>query len=169
MMKEEEKLRNIYRRKAENSFQTVNNLFEVLASSQEITKVKKEYSSILNQITDLEKEEAIQQLNIFVRKYREVKGTSEFRKNVSKAVKEMKKKKAKEDRVAKSLEKALKEINDLETWVLGSKTDLSSHLETYLEKTKTTLGVRAQSKFSKELALYLARCNANHRDLSLSF
>ena len=169
MMKEEEKLRNIYRRKAENSFQTVNNLFEVLASSQEITQVKKEYSSILNQITDLEKEEAIQQLNNFVRKYREVKGTSEFRKNVSKAVKEMKKKKVKEDRVAKSLEKALKEINDLETWVLGSKTDLSSPLETYLEKTKTTLGVRAQSKFSKELALYLARCNANHRDLSLSF
>jgi tripartite ATP-independent transporter DctM subunit len=169
MMKEEEKLRNIYRRKAENSFQTVNNLFEVLGSSQEITQVKKEYSSILNQITDLEKEEAIQQLNNFVRKYREVKGTSEFRKNVSKAVKEMKKKKVKEDRVAKSLEKALKEINDLETWVLGSKTDLSSPLETYLEKTKTTLGVRAQSKFSKELALYLARCNANHRDLSLSF
>ncbi len=169
MMKEEEKLRNIYRRKAENSFQTVNNLFEVLASSQEITQVKKEYASILNQITDLEKEEAVQQLNNFVRKYREVKGTSEFRKNVSKAVKEMKKKKVKEDRVAKSLEKALKEINDLETWVLGSKTDLSSPLETYLEKTKTTLGVRAQSKFSNELALYLARCNANHRDLSLSF
>ena len=169
MMKEEEKLRNIYRRKAENSFQTVNNLFEVLTSSQEITQVKKEYASILNQITDLEKEEAVQQLNNFVRKYREVKGTSEFRKNVSKAVKEMKKKKVKEDRVAKSLEKALKEINDLETWVLGSKTDLSSPLETYLEKTKTTLGVRAQSKFSKELALYLARCNANHRDLSLSF
>ena len=37
MMKEEEKLRNIYRRKAENSFQTVNNLFEVLASSKNNT------------------------------------------------------------------------------------------------------------------------------------
>ena len=81
----------------------------------------------------------------------------------------MKKKKVKEDRVEKSLEKARKEINDLEVWVLGSKTSLASPLETYLDKTKTTLGVRAQSKFQKELALYLASCNANHRDLSLSF
>ena len=81
----------------------------------------------------------------------------------------MKKKKFKEDRVEKSLEKARKEINELEVWVLGSKTTLTSPLETYLDKTKTTLGVRAQPKFHKELALYLASCNANHRDLSLSF
>ena len=81
----------------------------------------------------------------------------------------MKKKKVKEDRVAKSLDNALKEINALETWVLASKTKLEAPLEMYLEKTKTTLGVRAQPKFQEELALYLARCNANHRDLSLSF
>ena len=117
----------------------------------------------------MEKEESIQRLNDFVKKYREVNGTSEFKKNVSKAIKELQKKKVKEDRVEKSLEKALKEINELELWVLGAKATLASPLKTYLEKTKTTLGVRAQPKFSKELALYLASCNANHRDLSLSF
>ena len=120
-------------------------------------------------MANLEKEEAIESLNNFVKKYRDVNGTSEFKKNVSKAIKELKKKKVKEDRVEKSLEKALKEINELEVWVLGSKATLTSPLETYLEKTKTTLGVRAQPKFQKELALYLASCNANHRDLSLSF
>ena len=117
----------------------------------------------------MEKDEKVKRLNDFVRKYRDVKGTSVFKKNVSKAIKELKKKKVKEDRVEKSLGKARKEINELEVWVLGSKTTLASPLETYLEKTKTTLGVRAQPKFQKELALYLASCNANHRDLSLSF
>ena len=134
-----------------------------------ITKVKKEYSLILDELAELEKDEKVKRLNDFVRKYRDVKGTSEFKKNVSKAIKELKKKKVKEDRVEKSLEKARKEINDLEVWVLGSKTTLASSLETYLDKTKTTLGVRAQPKFQKELALYLASCNANHRDLSLYF
>ena len=28
---------------------------------------------------------------------------------------------------------------------------------------------RAQDRFDEDLALYLARCNANHRDLSLNF
>ena len=124
---------------------------------------------MLNEMVNLEKEDAIQALNGFIKKYRDVKGTSEFKKNVSKAIKELKKKKVKEDRVEKSLEKALKEINELEVWVLGSKATLASPVETYLNKTKTTLGVRAQPKFQKELALYLASCNANHRDLSLSF
>ena len=64
---------------------------------------------------EIEKEEAVQRLNDFVRKYRDVKGTSEFKKNISKAVKELKKKKVKEDRVEKSLGKALKEINELES------------------------------------------------------
>ena len=169
MMKEEEKLRNLYRRKGENSYQTIQNVSDILASSQEITKVKKEYSLIIDELAELEKDEKVKRLNDFVRKYRDVKGTSEFKKNVSKAIKELKKKKVKEDRVEKSLEKARKEINDLEVWVLGSKTTLTSPLETYLDKTKTTLGVRAQPKFQKELALYLASCNANHRDLSLSF
>ena len=169
LMKEEEKLRNLYRRKGENSYQTIQNVSDILASSQEITKAKKEYSLIIDELAELEKDEKVKRLNDFVRKYRDVKGTSEFKKNVSKAIKELKKKKVKEDRVEKSLEKAQKEINDLEVWVLGSKTTLASPLETYLEKTKTTLGVRAQPKFQKELALYLASCNANHRDLSLSF
>ena len=169
LMKEEEKLRNIYRRKGEKSYQTIERVAVILASSQEITQLKGEYSLIFKDIMDLENKEKVQRLNDLIKKYRNVRGTSEFKKSISKAIKESKKKKVKEDRVAKSLDNALKEINALETWVLTSKTKLEAPLKIYLEKTKTTLGVRAQPKFQEELALYLARCNANHRDLSLSF
>ena len=169
LMKEEEKLRNIYRRKGENSYQSIMKVSDTLASSQEITLLKNEYYSVLDNIKDEEKEEAIKQLGGLIKKYRDVKGSSDFKKNVSKAIKELKKKKVKEDRVSKSLDKASKDISELETWVLASKANLEAPLEIFLEETKTTLGVRAQPKFQKELALYLASCNANHRDLSLSF
>ena len=169
LMKEEEKLRNIYRRKGENSYQSIMKVSDTLASSQEITLLKNEYYSVLDNIKDEEKEEAIKQLGGLIKKYRDVKGSSDFKKNVSKAIKELKKKKVKEDRVSKSLDKASKDISELETWVLASKANLEAPLEIFLEETKTTLGVRAQPKFQKELALYLASCNANHRDLSLNF
>ena len=169
LMKEEEKLRNIYRRKGENSYQSIMKVSDTLASSQEITLLKNEYYSVLDNIKGEEKEEAIKQLGGLIKKYRDVKGSSDFKKNVSKAIKELKKKKVKEDRVSKSLDKASKDISELETWVLASKANLEAPLEIFLEETKTTLGVRAQPKFQKELALYLASCNANHRDLSLNF
>ena len=72
-----------------------------------------------------------------IKKYRNVRGTSEFKKSISKAIKELKKKKVKEDRVAKSLDNALKVINTLITWALTSKTKLEAPLKIYLEKTKT--------------------------------
>ena len=169
LMKEEEKLRNIYRRKGENSYQSIKKVSDILESSQEITLLKNEYYSVRDNIKDIEKEEAIKQLSGLIKKYRDVKGSSDFKKNVSKAIKELKKKKVKEDRVSKSLDNALKEIVELETWALASKDKLKAPLAFYLEKTKTTLGVRAQPKFHNELALYLASCNANHRDLSLNF
>ena len=81
----------------------------------------------------------------------------------------MKKKNVKEEKVSKNLDAALKVITDLYGWVSVSKGPLEASLETYLDKTKGSLGIRAQDKFNKDLALYLARCNANHRDLSLSF
>ena len=139
LMKEEEKLRNIYRRKGEKSYQTIERVAIILASSQEITQLKSEYSLIFKDIIDLENKEKVQRLNDLIKKYRNVSGTSEFKKNISKAIKELKKKKVKEDRVAKSLDNALKEINLLETWVLASRTKLEAPLEIYLEKTKTTL------------------------------
>ncbi|MFL2800788.1 MAG: hypothetical protein ACJZ8K_05025 [Paracoccaceae bacterium] len=131
--------------------------------------MKNKYFSVLDNIKDAEKEVAIKQLTELIKKYRNIKGSSDFKKNVSKAIKELKKKKVKEDRVKDSLDNAAKEIVELETWVLVSKDKLEAPLEFYLEKTKTTLGVRALPKFHKELALYLASCNANHRDLSLNF
>ena len=61
------------------------------------------------------------------------------------------------------------EITDLDAWVVEAKTSIEIPLNTYLEKTRTSIGLRSQDGFSKDLALYLASCNANHRDLSLSF
>ncbi len=75
----------------------------------------------------------------------------------------------KEEKVNKNLDAALIVITDLNDWVEEAKEPLEESLNTYLEKTKGSLGIRAQDRFSKDLALYLARCNANHRDLSLNF
>ena len=71
--------------------------------------------------------------------------------------------------MTENLDLALRDITELNDWVRKAKGPLEISLKNYLDKTKGSLGIRAQDKFNKDLALYLARCNANHRDISLNF
>ena len=168
-MQEEQKQRNIYRRAGENSYKAVEELSLILSSDQEISQLKTEFESMLQKSSGLSKDNRIKAFNEFSKKAGQVKGTSEFKSKLSKAIRELKKKNVKEEKVNKNLEAALKEITELQDWVSISKAPLEVSLKTYLDKTRGSLGIRAQDRFGKDLALYLARCNANHRDLSLNF
>ena len=81
----------------------------------------------------------------------------------------MKRKNVKQDKVDKALVKAEEEINFLASWVGSARVELEMPLEEFRVAISTSLGLRSQENFSKELALSLAACNANHRDLSLYF
>jgi hypothetical protein len=169
LMKEEQKHRNMYRRAGENSFKAVEELSLILSSNREISQLKTEYESILKKTSEVSKEERIKTFNEFSKKVGQVRGTSAFKSKLSKAIRELKKKNVKEEKVNKNLDAALEEITELQNWVSIAKAPLEVSLKTYLDKTKGSLGIRAQERFNKDLALYLARCNANHRDLSLNF
>ena len=169
LMKEDEKERNSYRRMGENSFKVVEGLVFILESDQEILQLKTEYQSILQKSSDFAKDQKIITLKEFSKRAGQVKGTSAFKSKLSKAIRELKKKNVKEDKVNKNLDAALEEITVLYGWVSVAKGPLEISLKNYLDKTKGSIGIRAQSKFDRDLALYLARCNANHRDISLNF
>jgi len=169
LMKEEQKQRNIYRRAGENSFKAIEELSLILASDNAILELKTEYELVLQKKAELSNEERVKTFNEVSKKAGQVKGASEFKSKLSKAIRELKKKNVKEEKVNKNLDAALKEIIELYNWVSISKGPLEISLQTYLDKTKGSLGIRAQDRFNKDLALYLARCNANHRDLSLNF
>ena len=58
--------------------------------------------------------------------------------------------------------KKLDEINNIENII-------EPYLLDYLENVSNSIGVRQQSKIPRNLALYLAECRADHKDLSLYF
>ncbi len=169
LMKEEQKLRNMYRRSGDSSYQVIAELTLILASSKKITKLKNDYVELLDSLGSLDKEERLQTVRNFSKIVSNVNGTSSFKSMLSKAIRELKKKNVKDEKVKKNLDAALIEINDLDAWVVEAKASIEIPLNTYLEKTKSSIGLRSQDGFSRDLALYLASCNANHRDLSLSF
>ena len=168
LMKEEQKLRNMYRRSGDSSYQAIQDLSLILASSERITKLKNDYVALLASLNTLEKSEKLETLRAFSKIVSRVNGTSTFKRMLSKAIKELKKKNVKDEKVKNNLDSALNEISELDAWVIEAKT-FETALVSYLDKTKNSIGLRSQDGFSRDLALYLARCNANHRDLSLNF
>ncbi len=169
LMKDEQKFRNIYRRSGDSSYQSIEELSAILASSEQISELKIDYMALLASLGKLEKNDKLEAVKAFSKNVSKVNGTSSFKSMLSKATRELKKKNVKEGKVKKNLDAALKEINELDKWVLEAKGTVEKSLNSYLEKTKNSIGLRSQQGFSRDLALYLASCNADHRDLSLNF
>ena len=58
--------------------------------------------------------------------------------------------------------KKLKSLNKIEPSVL-------LNLNKFINSIKNNVGIRQQTKLNRDLALYVAKCNADHRDLSIYF
>ena len=46
---------------------------------------------------------------------------------------------------------------------------LNNDIEILLNNTSKTLGARSQKKLPRETALFIAKCNSGHKDISLNF
>ena len=60
-------------------------------------------------------------------------------------------------------------FNNEVSWRSAAKQDLFIKLQEYNNVIKETIGLRLQSKLTKEQAIYVSRCNSVHRDISLNF
>ena len=54
-------------------------------------------------------------------------------------------------------------------WRSDAKENLMPKLQEYNNAIKETIGLRLQSKLTKDQAIYVSRCNSIHRDISLNF
>ena len=55
------------------------------------------------------------------------------------------------------------------SWRADAKQNLMPKLQAYNDAIKETIGLRLQSKLTKEQAIYVSKCNSIHRDISLNF
>ena len=98
-----------------------------------------------------------------------IEGTSETKKLLAKARRELKKKNGDAEKAAGFLDDALVAYDEDLAWRAKAKTDLLPELTTYREAIKDTIGLRGQDRLPREQALFVASCSSGHRDISLNF
>ncbi len=65
--------------------------------------------------------------------------------------------------------KAVKAYEGQKEWRAQAETQVRADLTAYIDGIKGTIGARSQDSLTRDQALYLASCTADHKDLSLNF
>ena len=81
----------------------------------------------------------------------------------------IKKKKVKIDRVMKDFDNLIKIYNKKAKWLDKADSKLRNQVQSLLNETAYTIGSRNQKKLPRETALFIAKCNSGHKDISLNF
>jgi len=125
--------------------------------------------ALTQQITSGDPAEAVKKLAAAAKAVGAVAGTGKIKSNLSGARRAMRAKTPNREKALKKLGQALKIYREELAWRQRAKVELLAGLEAYEMVIRDTIGIRLQSRLPREMALDLASCTAEHRDISLHF
>lgn len=172
LTKAEDKARKSFRRSADQSFQPVTQIADVLASTHELKSLK----SDLDMASDLVTEKPIEDgkttavtLVALSNKLAKIAGSKDIKSAVSKARRALSSKKPNKEKAVKAMQKALEKFDQEIEWRSKVSPSVLAGLNTYSDGLIGTLGIRSQRKMTRDQALYIASCSSHHKDISLNF
>ena len=92
-----------------------------------------------------------------------------MRSYLKKIKRQIRKKKMNLDLILKDYDKFINVYENKSIWLSNADNKLRVKLQKLLLDTSLTLGARSQNKIPRETGLFLAKCNAGHKDISLNF
>ena len=169
LIKEENLNRNKYRRAMDNSYDEMSTLLNILLSKNEFYKFRDEFKKFSKILETSEPKSLSIEIKIFSKKLSRLPDNSKITSKLSRVSRNLKKKKVNYKKVVKdfniSFEEYEKKYSDLKK--IDNK--VIDALTVFLNSTKFTIGLRQQQKIPRDIALFLAGCKSDHRDLSLYF
>jgi len=167
--KAETKARQVYRRNADQAFEPVLEIREILAATDALAKLKPELAGLKEAVSTMDPKESAEVIKQVSSLFSPVAGTKDIRSALSKARKAVRGKNPDPEKALKELEKADKAFAEDMEWRTRAVADLAPGLEAYSEAVKHTIGLRLQPRLPRDMALEVAGCLSDHRDISLNF
>jgi hypothetical protein len=73
------------------------------------------------------------------------------------------------EKTQKELDKAIKLYSEQIDWRTKAAVSILPQLTAYEDVMRETIGIKDQAKLTKQQALFVAKCQSNHREVSLNF
>jgi len=169
LMKAEKVLRRKYQRTTDQAYEIVAELISTISSVDKLAGLGTALSQLGDEISGLKSKEASKAIGVFSRQFNSIAGTAAIRKQLSRARKALRGKKANFEKAQKSLAKAVNVYQKDLQWRQRAKAELLPGLQAYEAVIRDTIGLRLQPQLPREQALIIAKCNSVPRDISLFF
>jgi len=169
LTKAETNARRGYRRAADTAYQSAAEALEVFKATPAFLEMEKELLALRAEVESGDPGKTEEKVNDLAKKFGSIEGAGQVRTLLSRARRSLKASKPDLEKALQDYDKAIAEFNGQKAWRTGAGKTLEPELVAYLDVIRGTLGARQQRKLTREQALYLASCNAVHRDISLNF
>ena len=158
-----------YKKNVDEAYDNLDQIIMFIKDQENLEKLSTEIRGLKYEINNKNYENSISIIDGLFEKLSEISGTDELANRLDDLYSLVDSEEIQENKISEASSGVLilfdKEVN----WRKDAAQYLMPELEKYNEVIKNNIGLRLQSKLTKEQAKFVARCNSVHRDISLNF
>ena len=158
-----------YKKNVDEAYDNLDQIAMFIKDHENLQKLSSEIQDLKYEINNKNYKNSISIIDSLFEKLSEISGTEEFANRLDDLYSLVDSEEIDENKISDASSEAFvlfdKEVN----WRKDAAQNLMPELEKYNEVIKNNIGLRLQSRLTKEQAKFVASCNSIHRDISLNF
>jgi len=169
LQKAELNARRAYRRNVDEAYAPIEEAVATIAAADALAALKGKLQALSDSIATAPPAESVDRIADFAKTVGDIKGTREIREALMESRRALRSKEPDRQKAEDAMAKARALFEQEVAWRERAKTALLPGLDTYRAAIRDTIGVRQQSRLTRDQALEMASCTSAHRDISLHF
>ena len=158
-----------YKKNVDEAYDNLDQIAIFIKDRENLEKLSSEIQDLKYEINNKNYQNSITIIDSLFEKLSEISGTEEFANRLDDLYSLVDSEEIDENKISDASSEVFilfdKEVN----WRKDAAQNLMPELEKYNEVIKNNIGLRLQSRLTKEQAKFVASCNSIHRDISLNF
>ena len=158
-----------YRKNVDEAYETLDQIVMFINDNEKLKELSPEIKELRNTIDNKNFEKSISIIDSLFENLGEISGTEEFANKLDDLISVIDNDEIDEQKLIETSSETFDLFNLEVSWRDDANKNLLPELIKYNDVIKHNIGLRLQSKLTKEQAKFVARCNSVHRDISLNF
>ena len=158
-----------YRKNVDEAYETLDQIMMFINDNEKLKELSPEIKELKYNIDNKNYENAISIIDGLFEKLGEISGTEEFANKLDDLISVIDNDEIDQQKLIEASSETFNLFNLEVSWRDDANKNLLPELIKYNDVIKHNIGLRLQSRLTKEQAKFVARCNSVHRDISLNF
>ena len=158
-----------YRKNVDQAYDNLEQIAMFIKDHEKLNELSPEINNIKENINNENYEKSISIIDNLFDKLGEISGTEEFANRLDDLLSLLDSEEKDINKISEASSEAIILFDKEKKWRKDAEENLMPELEKYNLVIKDNIGLRLQSRLTKDQAKFVARCNSIHRDISLNF